>query len=896
MGKTQKKTGKGRLDKYYYLAKEQGYRARSAFKLIHLNKKYNFLAKARVLIDLCAAPGGWMQVASKHMPANSIIIGVDLDPIKPIPRCISFVEDITTDKCRATLRGELKQWKADVVLHDGAPNVGSAWLQDAYTQSELTLSALKLATDFLTKGGTFVTKVFRSQDYNSLIWVFSQLFHTVEATKPPSSRNVSAEIFVVCQGFKSVKIDPKFLDPKYVFKQLDLTTEESIIEKNRGAVMNDLLHPEKKRRQRDGYADNDYTLYHATKVSDFIYSDEPIDILARSSALTFKDDEESKEIYKNPLTTDDIKVNCDDLKVLSKKEYKLLLKWRESIRKYMKLDKKKEEKKEEKIVEEEEEENSSDEERRVMKELSDIKKEEAKKIKRQKKKDRKAKAKVIKKMQMGMEAPFDIGIEAGTIGQGDSEHLFSINNIGKETNLNILRNESVNAIPEIDDQGDQDIYYGSGGEEETSESESDSDMDEDEKRYKKLGKSMDMIYELHKDRQMSREAKAKAKSEKLNRYEEWNGVEEEIRKLTEKQIKEKGENDYSSSDSDSDSETDSEVELEGNENEIDDEDGKNVTYKINDSYDDSEDIKREGNNLSKKAKLFFSNDVFKGIDLHEGEDDEDDVEEQEDEIEEQEQQVPEVKKSSFYDDSSSSSSEDEIDERKNKKKKDKKKKEKNEKKRKRNEMDDDDFEIVPIAQTYESDEEMDYTLMDPEAYTMAQQLITKKGKRDLIDDSYNRRVHYYTDGLPEWFLNDEREYNKPPQKPVTKEAVKIVRDKLKALNARPIKKVAEARARKKMKAINKLEKIKKKAAVMWDNDADGEMNDKQKLQTIQKMINNAGKKKKNEVKLVVAKGFNRGIKGRPKGVKGRYKMVDARMKKELRAAKRREKENKKRRR
>jgi len=890
MGKTQKKTGKGRLDKYYYLAKEQGYRARSAFKLIHLNKKYNFLAKAKVLIDLCAAPGGWMQVASKHMPTNSIIIGVDLDPIKPIPRCISFVEDITTDKCRATLRGELKQWKADVVLHDGAPNVGSAWLQDAYTQSELTLSALKLACDFLTKGGTFVTKVFRSQDYNSLIWVFSQLFHTVEATKPPSSRNVSAEIFVVCQGFKSVKIDPKFLDPKYVFKQLDLNTEEKIIEKNKNSIMNDLLHPEKKRRQRDGYADNDYTLYHATKVSDFIFSDDPIDVLARSSALTFKDDEESKEIYKNPLTTDDIKVNCDDLKVLSKKEYKLLLKWRESIRRYMGLSKKKEEKKEEAVVEEEEE-NSSDEERRVMKELSDIKKDEAKKIKKQKKKNRKAKAKVIKKMQMGMEAPFDIGIEAGNIGQGDSEHLFSINNIGKESNANILRNSSVNSIPEIDERGDQDIYYGSDPEAYLSESESDSDEDEEDKRLKKLEKSMDMIYEFHKDRQMSREAKVKAKNEKMNRFEEWNGVEEEVRKLTEKQLKEQGD-DYDSSDSDS--ETDSEVELERDEEvtDADDEEyeGNTVTYKINDTYDDSEDVKREGNNLSKKAKLFFSNDVFKGIDLHEGEEedeeeDDDEEEEVEEVEEEQEQEVPEVKKSSFYDDSSSSEDE-----------RDKKKKNKKEKKRKRNEVDDDDFEVVPIAQTYESDEEMDYTLMDPEAYTMAQKLITKKGKRDLIDDSYNRRTHYYTDGLPEWFLNDEREYNKPPQKPVTKEAVKIIRDKLKALNARPIKKVAEARARKKMKAINKLEKIKKKAAVMWDNDADGEMNDKQKLQTIQKMINNAGKKKKNEVKLVVAKGFNRGIKGRPKGVKGRYKMVDARMKKELRAAKRREKENKKRRR
>jgi len=889
MGKTQKKTGKGRLDKYYYLAKEQGYRARSAFKLIHLNKKYNFLAKAKVLIDLCAAPGGWMQVASKHMPANSIIIGVDLDPIKPIPRCISFVEDITTDKCRATLRGELKQWKADVVLHDGAPNVGSAWLQDAYTQSELTLSALKLACDFLTKGGTFVTKVFRSQDYNSLIWVFSQLFHSVEATKPPSSRNVSAEIFVVCQGFKSVKIDPKFLDPKYVFKQLDLNTEEKIIEKNKSSIMNDLLHPEKKRRQRDGYADNDYTLYHASKVSDFILSEDPIDILARSSALTFKDDEQSKEIYKNPLTTDDIKVNCDDLKVLSKKEYKLLLKWRESIRRYMGLNKKHEEKKQDVIVEEEEE-NSSDEERKVMKELGDIKKEEAKKIKKQKKKDRKAKAKVIKKMQMGMEAPFDIGIEAGTIGQGDSEHLFSISNIGKESNINVLRNSSVNSIPEIDDHGDQDIYYGSDPD--LSESESDSDMDEDEKRLHKLEKSMDMIYEFHKDRQMSREAKVKAKNEKMNRFEEWNGVEDEVRRLTEKQIKENGDDDNDSSDS----ETDSEIELEGDEDNMDaDEEenvGNNVTYKINDTFDESEDIKREGNNLSRKAKLFFSNDIFKGIDLHEGEEEDDDEndEENDEEIEEEEmeQEVPEVKKSSFYDDSSSS--EDES----NKKKKNKK--EKKEKKRKRNEMDDDDFEVVPIAQTYESDEEMDYTLMDPEAYTMAQQIISKKGKRDLIDDSYNRRTHYYTDGLPEWFLNDEKEYNKPPQKPVTKEAVKIVREKLKALNARPIKKVAEARARKKMKAINKLEKIKKKAAVMWDNDADGEMNDKQKLQAIQKMINNAGKKKKNEVKLVVAKGFNRGIKGRPKGVKGRYKMVDARMKKELRAAKRREKENKKRRR
>jgi AdoMet-dependent rRNA methyltransferase SPB1 len=156
-------------------------------------------------------------VASKYMPPNSLIVGaycshstmhallihicpagVDLVPIRPIPRVSTFAADITTPHCRNLLRGELKDWKADIVLHDGAPNVGTAWIQDAYTQSELVLMSLKLAVEFLMKGGTFVTKVFRSVDYNNLIWVFNQLFSKVEATKPPSSRFVFTISLTTC--------------------------------------------------------------------------------------------------------------------------------------------------------------------------------------------------------------------------------------------------------------------------------------------------------------------------------------------------------------------------------------------------------------------------------------------------------------------------------------------------------------------------------------------------------------------------------------------------------------------------------------------------------------------------------------------------------------------------
>ncbi|KDR85096.1 hypothetical protein GALMADRAFT_233718 [Galerina marginata CBS 339.88] len=873
MGKAQKKTGKGRLDKYYKLAKEQGYRARSAFKLIQLNKKYSILESARCTIDLCAAPGGWLQVASKYMPANSIIVGVDLVPIKPIPRVVTFAADITTPQCRNLIRGELKDWKADVVLHDGAPNVGTAWIQDAYSQSELVLMSLKLAVEFLTKGGTFVTKVFRSVDYNNLIWVFNQLFAKVEATKPPSSRNVSAEIFVVCRDFLAPKhIDPKFLDPKHVFKDLASTVAsgETI---TAGNAQSNVFHPEKKRRHRDGYADGDYTLFKTISASTFVLEDDPIAALGGGNKIVFVTDEENRWLILD-ITTDEIKSNCDDLKVLGKGDFKALIKWRISLREELGLDVKT--KDTEDATEHVEVVEVIDEEQEISEELERLNADAAARAKRARRRANEIKTRTIQRMQLQMTAPLDIGLEQHDATLGGQDDMFDLGRAEE----NIRKSRSTTFT--MDDQGDA-IMDGSDEDENEVDGPDNLDMapgsdDEREKKVSGLEVELDGLYDAYRERLRERDAKFKVKEarRKNAEREEWNG------------IKVKGSDDENSDEEDGGWDRIQEAKL--------DDSGSS----FGDSSDNSEaedtpvDLtrKRERSGLellpkqtkrqrlvsnlenpkpkssAGAAQVWFSQNIFSGIDGLDKFSDLDDFAEGTN-VDEDMERSPEISE-----DQNSSA-----------------------------------FEVAPQEEDndndlWEEDNEdqeqivkagiQKYGLTSAEAVTLAQQLVNReKSKTQLINEGFNRYSLNSKEGLPSWFLDDEAK-NYKLNIPVTKEAMAALRAKQRALDARPIKKVAEAKARKKFKAAQRLDKAMKKAEGV---NATADMSEREKAQQIEKLMRkgaSAVKKAKKEIKVVVAKGAHKGLKGRPKGVKGRYTMVDSRMKKEVRAKKRKEKASRKR--
>lgn len=205
------KSSKDKRDIYYRLAKENGWRARSAYKLLQLDEQYNLFDGVERAVDLCAAPGSWSQVLSQKLHCESStdqevkLVAVDLQTMAPLKGVHQIQGDITKLETAEKIISYFEGCKADLVVCDGAPDVTGLHDLDEFVQGQLLLAALNITTHVLRLGGNFVAKVFRGRDEHLLFELLEPFFCEVLCCKPRSSRNSSIEAFVVCRGYNPPK-------------------------------------------------------------------------------------------------------------------------------------------------------------------------------------------------------------------------------------------------------------------------------------------------------------------------------------------------------------------------------------------------------------------------------------------------------------------------------------------------------------------------------------------------------------------------------------------------------------------------------------------------------------------------------------------------------------------
>jgi 23S rRNA (uridine2552-2'-O)-methyltransferase len=182
---------------FYRRAKAEKYRARSAYKLLELQKKFRLIKSGNVVVDLGAAPGSWSQVALKFVGTNGRVIGVDVKKVLGLGKNYDFVlGDISRESTLEKLKQKLKR-KADLVLSDVAPEFSGIRSRDVGVAMQFSFRALELTKEILKEGGSFVTKAFRGVDYNDFIANVKKSFAVVKEVKPSASLKESAEVYVV---------------------------------------------------------------------------------------------------------------------------------------------------------------------------------------------------------------------------------------------------------------------------------------------------------------------------------------------------------------------------------------------------------------------------------------------------------------------------------------------------------------------------------------------------------------------------------------------------------------------------------------------------------------------------------------------------------------------------
>jgi 23S rRNA (uridine2552-2'-O)-methyltransferase len=186
-------------DHYYNKSKQEGYRSRSAYKLKQLDRAENLLQEGKTVVDLGAAPGGWLQVASEAVGETGTVIGVDLQRIDPIDGVETVRGDVTEESTKEEVR-DIAGDSVDVVLSDMAPNMTGEYSVDHARSVHLARQAFETALDVLDSGGDFAVKVFEGQDLDDLREDIDEEFQYVRTMTPDASRESSSELYLVAKG------------------------------------------------------------------------------------------------------------------------------------------------------------------------------------------------------------------------------------------------------------------------------------------------------------------------------------------------------------------------------------------------------------------------------------------------------------------------------------------------------------------------------------------------------------------------------------------------------------------------------------------------------------------------------------------------------------------------
>ena len=191
---------KQRRDIYVRQSKIDGYRARSAYKLMEIDEKFSIFKGGLAVVDIGAAPGSWSQYAEKKIK-NGKLISVDLKKMEPIGKSIQIQGDFTEENIKDQIL-ESTERKVNIVMSDMAVNTTGIKNIDAIQTGELCMEAMIFSKDVLLSDGRFISKIFMGGSFNEIVAKGKEIFKEVKVFKPKSSRKDSKESFIICKKLR----------------------------------------------------------------------------------------------------------------------------------------------------------------------------------------------------------------------------------------------------------------------------------------------------------------------------------------------------------------------------------------------------------------------------------------------------------------------------------------------------------------------------------------------------------------------------------------------------------------------------------------------------------------------------------------------------------------------